>query len=97
MDQRWIYSDASIQTQITAMEARQQEFNARVNLLMPSKVWYLHHVQDSGPCNVHSPRLGDHLRVLPLSPGQILVWGENSTVLVISQVEVIDIQRHDFS
>jgi hypothetical protein len=44
MDQCQIYGDVSLQTQIASMEARQQEFNTRVNLLMPSKVWYLHHV-----------------------------------------------------
>jgi hypothetical protein len=79
------------------MEARQQEFNTRVNLLMPSKVWYLHHVQDSGPRDVHSPQLGDDLRLLPLCLGQILMWGEHAIVLAVSQVEVTDIQRHDLS
>jgi hypothetical protein len=79
------------------MEARQQDFSTCVNLLMPSKVWYLHHIQDSVPHDVHSPQMGDDLRHLPLGPGSVLLLGENSMVLVISQVEVTDIQRHDFS
>jgi hypothetical protein len=97
MDQCRIYGDVFVQPQITAMEARQQEFNARINLLVPSKVWYIHHVQDSGSHDVHSPWLGDDLRLIPFGIGQILVWGEHSMVLAISQVEVIDIQCHDLS
>jgi hypothetical protein len=69
MDQHRIDGDASIHPQITSMEAIQYDFNARVNLLMPSEVWYLHHVQDSRPRDVHSPCLGDDFRLLPLSPG----------------------------
>jgi hypothetical protein len=79
------------------MEARQQDFNTHVNFLMPSKVWYLHHIQASGPRDVHSPRLGDYLRPLPLGPGQILLQGEHSMVLEISQVEVTDLKLHDLS
>jgi hypothetical protein len=81
MDQHQIDGDASVQPQITTMEARQQELNARVNLLMSSKVWYLHHIQDSGPRDVHGPWLGDDLRLIPIGPGQILVWCEHSIVL----------------
>jgi hypothetical protein len=43
------------------MEARNQDFNADVNLLMPIEMWYLHHVKNGGHCDVHGPRLGDDL------------------------------------
>jgi hypothetical protein len=39
----------------------QQDFNTRVNLLMPSKVGYLHYVQHGGPRDVHGPRMGDDI------------------------------------
>jgi hypothetical protein len=55
MDQRRIYSDAFVQPQIIAMEERQQEFNTGINLLMPSKLGYIHYVQDGGPHDVHGP------------------------------------------
>ena len=64
---------------------------------MSSEVWYLHHVQDSGPRDVHGPRLGDDLQLLPLFLGQILVWCEHAIVFVVSQVEFIDIQCHNMS
>jgi hypothetical protein len=43
------------------MEAQQQELNSHVNLLVPLEMWYLHHVQDSGPHDVHSLHMGDDL------------------------------------
>jgi hypothetical protein len=97
MDQRWIYSDAPIQPQITAMEARQQEFNSHVNIPIPSKVGYLHYVYDGGPHDVHGPWLGDDLRFCPHYLGQILMWGEHAIVLAISQFEVTDVQHHNMS
>jgi hypothetical protein len=66
------------------MEECQQDRNAHVNLLVPSKMWYLHHVQDSGPHDVHSPRLGDDLRLLPLGLGQIFVMCEHAIALSVS-------------
>jgi hypothetical protein len=83
MEQRRIDGDTPVQPWVTAMEARQQEFNASINLLVPSKVGYLYYVQDGGPRNVHGPRLGDDLRLLPLGPSQILVWCEHAIVLAV--------------
>jgi hypothetical protein len=79
------------------MESRQEEFNTHVNLLMPSKVGYLHYIQDVGPCDVHGLRKEDDLRLRPLYLGQILMWGEYFIVLVIYQVEVTDLQHHNLS
>jgi hypothetical protein len=61
MDQSQINGDAYVQPQLTSMESRQKDFNAQVNLLMPSKMGYLHYVQDGGPHNVPGPWLGDDL------------------------------------
>jgi hypothetical protein len=97
MDKHWIYGHVSIQPQITSMESIQEEFNARVNLLMPSKVGYLHYIQDVVPCDVHGPRLEDDLRLRTLCLGQILMWGKYAIVIVIYQVEVTDLQHHNLS
>jgi hypothetical protein len=66
MDHRQIYGDASVQPQITAMVARQGYFNACVNLLMSAKMWYLHHIHDGGPRNVHGPQLGFIFNFFPV-------------------------------
>jgi hypothetical protein len=79
------------------MEEIKQDFNAHVNLLMPSKVGYLHYVQDGGPHDVHGLQMGDDIRLHPLCLSQILMWGEHSIVLVISQFEFIDLQHYNLS
>jgi hypothetical protein len=83
MDQRRIDGDASIYPYIATMEARQQDINACFNLLVPSKMWYLHYIQDSGLCEVHSPWLGDYPQVLPLCPSQIPMRRDHIVVLSI--------------
>jgi hypothetical protein len=67
------------------------------NLLMSFEVWYLHHVKNGGPRDVHGPWLGDYLRLLPHFLGQILMSGEHPIVLAISQIEVIDLQHQNLS
>jgi hypothetical protein len=84
MDQHQIDSDASIQPQITTMESKQQELNGHINLSMSSKVWYLRHVQDSGPRDVNGPRLGDDIRLLPFFPSQILVRCDHAIFIAVS-------------
>jgi hypothetical protein len=46
VDHRQIYNDAPIQPQVIAMVARQEEFNAHINLLMSVEVCYLHHIKN---------------------------------------------------
>jgi hypothetical protein len=92
MDQRSIDGDTVVQPQITTMLARQQELNTHVNLLVPSKMWYIHHIQDSRPRDVHGPRLGDDLQLLPLHFGQISMWGEHVKDLAVSQIIVTNLQ-----
>jgi hypothetical protein len=77
------------------MEVQQQEINAHVNLLVPSKMGYLHYVQDGGLREVHSPWLGDYPRLLPLHSSQIPMMCEHVKVLAVSQVEVTYIQRQN--
>jgi len=47
------------------MVAQQEEFNARLNLLMYAEVGYLHDIEDGGNCNLLSPWMGEYLHLLP--------------------------------
>jgi hypothetical protein len=66
------------------MEAQQQEFNAHVNLLVPSKIWDFHYVQDNGLRDVHGPWLGNDFRFISLHLGQVLVRHEYAIGLAVS-------------
>jgi hypothetical protein len=72
------------------MEAQQQDFNARVNLLVPSKVWYFHDIKDNGLHDVNGPRLGNDLQSLSLHLSQVLVRPEHDIGLAAPYIIVTD-------
>jgi hypothetical protein len=75
------------------MVTRKQQLDTGIDFLVSTKVGNLHDVQQGGLREVHSPRLGDYLRILPLSSGQVLMWGEHVIDFAISEVEVAKLQR----
>jgi hypothetical protein len=77
------------------METRQQEINAGVNLLVPSKMWNLHYIQKGGLREVHRPRLRDDFHLRSLCLGHIFVRHEHAIALTVSQVIVTDFQSQN--
>jgi hypothetical protein len=60
-----------------------------------SEVRNLHDIEQGGLHEVHIPRLGDYLRIIPLSPSQVVMWGENVVNFAISKVEVSKLQHRN--
>jgi hypothetical protein len=79
------------------MVAPQEEFKARVNLLMSSKVGDLHHVQDRQPCNLFNPWLGNNLGLLPHHLHQVPMWCKHHIFLSVSKVEITNLEIWDQS
>jgi hypothetical protein len=57
-----------------------------------SEVRNLHDIEQGGLHEVMGPRLGHYLRILPLSLGQVLMWGEHVVNFAISEVEFAKLQ-----
>jgi hypothetical protein len=79
------------------MVARQEDFNADINLLMLSEVGNLHHIQDYRSCDLLNPWLGDYIGLLPSHLHQVSMQHENCILISISKVEVTDLQSWDQS
>jgi hypothetical protein len=86
-----------VEPYISSMIARQEEFNASVNLLMSAKVRDLHHVQYHGLRELLNPWLGDYVRLLPSHLHQISVRHEHRVVLSVTKIEIIVLQCWDLS
>jgi hypothetical protein len=79
------------------MIAQQEDFNASVNLLMPTKMRDLRYIEYRGLHQLFYPRLGDYARILPSRLHQISMGSEHGIVLSISKVKVIVLQCCDLS
>jgi hypothetical protein len=79
------------------MEARQEEFNARVNLMMSVEVCNLHHIQDGRSCDLLDPRLGNDLRLLPNRLFQVAMWCKHRIILPIAKVKITYLKSWDQS
>jgi hypothetical protein len=77
------------------MVTRKQQLDIDIDFLVSTKVGNLHDIQQGGLREVHSPRLRDYLRILPLSSGQVLMWGDHVIYFSISEVEVAKLQRYN--
>ena len=79
------------------MVARQDDFNARVNLLMSTEVGYLHYIQDHRLRELLYPWLGDYAQLLPSRPHKISMGCEHGVVISIAEVKFAFIQGGDLS
>jgi hypothetical protein len=75
------------------MVTRKQQLDTDIDFLVSTKVGNLHDIQQGGLREVRSPLLGDYLRILSLSYGQVLMWGECVIDFVIAEVEFAKLQR----
>jgi hypothetical protein len=79
------------------MVAQQEDFNARVNLLMSVEVGDLHDVLDHQSHDLLDPWLGNYLGIFPSHLFQVPMWCEHCIVILVSQVEITDLESWDQS
>jgi len=79
------------------MVARQEQFNAGINLLMLDEVGDLHHVQHCGSLKILNPQLGNYLGLLPSHLHQVSMQFEHHIVLSVSNFEITDLEIWDQS
>jgi hypothetical protein len=64
---------------------------------MSAKVGDFNHIQDRGVHELLNPRLGDYIGLLPICLHQVPMRHEYRIVLLVSRVEVIDLEIWDLS
>ena len=74
------------------MVSRQEEFNARVNLLVMDKMGNIHHIYHNGLRELLNPWLGDQVRLLSSYLCQVSVGCEHIIVIYVVDIKVIILQ-----